>query len=63
MNENFFQVVELETQKTETFTSARDVSFYLSGCSYAFFKVLKNGKEVLLNGVTSRALKNVLQTA
>lgn len=62
MDAKLFQVVEVETNETKEFETARDVSLFLSGCSFLLFKVFKNGKEVILNNLNAKNLKNHLQT-
>ncbi len=60
-SQDFFEVVDIETEKKHTFETAREVSFFLSGLQYVFFKIFKNGKEVSVSGVNLKNLKSYLQ--
>jgi hypothetical protein len=61
---DFFEVMEVATEKKEVFETARDVSLFLSGgIQTVFFKIFKNGKEVPIFGVNLKHLKSYLQAA
>ncbi len=61
---DFFEVMEVATEKKEVFETARDVSLFLSGgIQTVFFKIFKNGQEVSISGVNVKNLKSYLQAA
>ena len=60
-SQDFFEVVNIETESKEYFESARDLSFFLAGLQTVFFKIFKNGKEVSVSGVNLKNLKSYLQ--
>ncbi len=62
MKQDFFQVVEVENNQEKTFSTARDVSLFLHGFYLSYFKVFKNGKELSLENVSAKSLKNYLQS-
>ncbi len=62
-NQEFFEIVNLETQEKAKFETARDASFFLIGVQATFFKIFKNGKEVCVNGVGLKNMKNFLRSA
>ncbi len=59
---DFFEVMEVATEKKTIMETARDVSLFLSGgVQLVFFKIFKNGKEVPMGGVSIKHLKSHLQ--
>lgn len=61
-NQNFFEVVDIETKEKKQFETARDVSFFLVGVQSVFFHIFKNGKEVCVAGVGIKNMKNFLSS-
>lgn len=62
-NQDFFEVVEIESNKTVQFSSAREVSLFFIGLQTVFFKIFKNNKEVNVDGISRKHLKSFLQYA
>lgn len=61
-NQDFFEVVDIETKEKKQFETARDVSLFLSGVQSVFFQIFKNGKEVCVAGIGIKNMKNFLKS-